>query len=91
MYIATVDLLLYSHGHLKLLHPFPLGVLCFTEELKALLALQVDQVEAIGPLQREREKMKKGWHRERNMEVDGESGGGDEEDCNKFPPKNHVY
>lgn len=39
-----------SHGHLKLLHPLPLRVLRLAEELEALLALQVDQVEAVGPL-----------------------------------------
>jgi len=40
----------HSHGHLKLLHPLPLGLLGLAEELEALLALQVDQVEAVGPL-----------------------------------------
>lgn len=39
-----------SHGHLELLHPLPLHVLRLAEELEALLALQVDQVEAVGPL-----------------------------------------
>lgn len=39
-----------SHGHLKLLHPLPLHVLRLAEELKALLSLEVNQVEAIGPL-----------------------------------------
>lgn len=40
----------YAHGHLELLHPFSFGVLRLTEELEALLAFQMDQVEAIGPL-----------------------------------------
>lgn len=39
-----------SHGHLKLLHPFPLHVLCLAEKLEALLALQVNEIEAVGPL-----------------------------------------
>lgn len=40
----------YAHGHLELLHPLSFGVLRLTEELEALLAFQMDQVEAIGPL-----------------------------------------
>lgn len=40
----------YLHGHLKLFHPLSLSVFCFTEELKALLSLQMNQVKAIGPL-----------------------------------------
>lgn len=39
-----------SHGHLELLHPLPLHVFRLAEELKALLSLEVNQVEAIGPL-----------------------------------------
>jgi len=41
----------YSHGHSKLLHPLPLRLLGFTKELEALLPLQVDQVEAVRPLE----------------------------------------
>lgn len=39
-----------SHGHLELLHPLPLHVFRLAEELEALLSLEVNQVEAIGPL-----------------------------------------
>jgi len=42
-----------SHCHFKLLHPLPLHLLCLAEELEALLSLQVDQVEAVRPLQKE--------------------------------------
>lgn len=53
---AAVAIKSYSHGHLKLLHPLPLGFLSFTKELEALLPLQVDQVETIRPLWRKRVK-----------------------------------
>lgn len=43
-------MLAYAHGHLELLHPLSFGVFCFTEELEALLAFQMDQVEAVRPL-----------------------------------------
>lgn len=57
----------YSHGHFKLLHPLPLRLLGFTEELEALLPLQVDQVETIGPLgRREREPQTAGRCLHRN-------------------------
>ena len=45
----------HSHGHFKLLHPLPLGLLRLAEELEALLSLQVDQVEAVGPLEAQSE------------------------------------
>lgn len=43
-----------SHGHFKLLHPLPLHLLSLAEELEALFPLEVDQVEAIRPLQEEK-------------------------------------
>lgn len=43
-----------SHGHLELLHPLPLHVFRLAEKLEALLPLQVDEIEAIGPLWGER-------------------------------------
>lgn len=40
----------HSHGHFKLLHPLALHLLRLAEELEALLALEVGEVEAVGPL-----------------------------------------
>lgn len=41
----------HSHGHAKLLQPLLLQLFGLEEELKAILALVVGEVESVGPLQ----------------------------------------
>lgn len=41
----------HSHGHAKLLQPLLFQLFGFEEELKAVLALVVSEVESVGPLQ----------------------------------------
>lgn len=67
----------HSHGHAKPLQPLLLQLFGLEEELKAVLALVVSEVESIGPLQREERHTVeteinevKGF-RERQMEQEG--------------------